>query len=73
MDEVEPPAYDDEKIDDTFSKLDPSVALEALNCHIEKNCCWGKGPMKKMEIADVLQSTAYTVKIEREMFYFNHS
>ena len=70
---MEPPAYDDEKIDDAFSKLDPSVALEALNCHIEKNCCWGKGPMKKMEIADVLQSTAYTVKIEREMFYFNYS
>ena len=64
--------YDDEEIDDSFSKLDPSVALEALNCHIEKNCCWGKGPMKKMEIADVLQSTAYTVRIN-EKFDFNYS
>ena len=63
------PAYDDEEIDDTFSKLDPSVALEALNCHIEKNCCWGKEPMKKMEIADVLQSTAYTVKIKLFLVY----
>jgi len=42
-----------------------SDALDALAEHIEKNCCWGKGPMEKMKVKSVEPSTAYKYLMNR--------
>lgn len=41
--------------------MDENIAIQCLENHIDKNCCWGKGPLKKMKIISVEPSTAYKV------------
>ena len=45
--------------------ISSSDALDALAEHIEKNCCWGKGPMEKMKVKSVEPSTAYKYLMNR--------
>ena len=37
-----------------------SKALEALSDFVDKNCCWGKRPMKGMKIDHIEPTSAYT-------------
>ena len=47
------------------SGLTNEEALKALSEHIAKNCCWGTGPMKKMEIESIEPTTAYKYLMTR--------
>ena len=63
-----PPTTIDQSIADGWkisSGLTNEEALEALAEHIAKNCCWGTGPMKKMEIQSIEPTTAYKYLMTR--------
>ena len=64
-----PPTFDQSMADASGWKISSGLtneeALEALAEHIAKNCCWGTGPMKKMEIQSIEPSTAYKYLMTR--------
>ena len=47
--------------DDENVIKDPAWARECLEDFIDKSCCWGKGPLKKIEIISIQESVAYRV------------
>ena len=46
--------------DEKFT-MDENTAIQCLEDYIDENCCWGKGPMKKMKIISVEPSMAFKV------------
>ena len=58
-----PPPYE-ETINDASSwsatmTMTSRDALESLSDYIDDNCCWGRGPMKGMQIQKIEPTTAY--------------
>ena len=41
--------------------MDENIAIQCLEDYIDENCCWGKGPLKKMKIISVEPSMAFKV------------
>ena len=60
------PSYEDAVTGNDASQWKAAInittteAINALADHIAQNCCWGTGPMKRMEIISIEPSTAYT-------------
>ena len=60
---IPPPSFE-EAINDASTWLGGNIltaeqVLGALSAHIDRNCCWGKGPMSGMQIECIEPSTAY--------------
>lgn len=58
-----PPSFEEATNDATTwsvgGLVDDGAVLAALSAHIDRNCCWGRGPMKGMQIMSIEPSTAY--------------
>ena len=65
-----PPSYEPVQVEQTSKPsgakklknnfiISKSEAFEALSDHIDRNCCWGTWPLKKMTIVKIVPSTSY--------------
>ncbi|CBY34333.1 unnamed protein product [Oikopleura dioica] len=43
--------------------MDENLAIQCLEDYIDENCCWGKGPLKKMKVISVEPSMAFKYRL----------